>query len=398
MANNPSHFIIMALIISSLNVTSLRAEHCDIYLLQETHVQSVQEGKLWESEWGGRAIFSPGSNRSAGVGILINPRSSVAILTHKADKSGHLISAKLKHNSKFQIFNVYAPNSVRPEGFFWQYTFRNVPLIVGGDFNCVPCLQRDKFGGDDAFGDKGVTELHSFTNSNSLIDIYRAKFPNIPMYTWVNGPRTIGCRLDRFYVPLSWKNLVSNVTAKPFVYSDHLLIRMTCTVGHSRSRSPGIWKFNTSLLKSDEFCEETNNFWKHWRTQKTSFSDPWVWWDARNLLIKQIAINNCVCLAKGRKSKTAALQAKYDNLLRHIDSNDSAQRARLLEIKESLKVIEDERADGIKIRSKENWLQFGKKPTKYFFQLQNKKQTKNAISALRVGSVTVQTDKYLHPL
>ena len=115
----------MALIISSLNVNGikerpkrskvfslLRAEHCDIYLLHETHVQSVQEGKLWESEWGGQAIFSPGSNRSAGVGILINPRSLVAILTHKADKSGHLISAKLKHNnSKFQIFNVYAPNT-----------------------------------------------------------------------------------------------------------------------------------------------------------------------------------------------------------------------------------------------------------------------------------------------
>ena len=81
-------------------------------------MQSVHDGKMWENEWGGRAIFSPGSNRSAGVGILINPRSSVEIVTHKADKSGLLISAKLKNNnSEFQIFNVYGPNSVRPEGF-----------------------------------------------------------------------------------------------------------------------------------------------------------------------------------------------------------------------------------------------------------------------------------------
>ena len=113
----------------------------------------------------------------------------------------------------------------------WQYTFCNVSLIVGGDFNCVLSVQKDKFGGDDTFGDKGVVQLHSFTNSNSLIDIYRYKFPNTPLYTWVNGRRTIGCRLDRFYVPLPWKNIVSNVTAKTFVYSDHLLIRMTCTVG-----------------------------------------------------------------------------------------------------------------------------------------------------------------------
>ena len=248
---------------------------------------------------------------------------------------------------------------------FWQYTFCNVPRIVGGDFKCV---QRDKFGGDDTFADKGVTELHSFTKSNSLIDIYRFKFLNTPQYTWVNGPRTIGCQLDRFYVPLSWKNIVSNVTAKPFVYTDPSMIRMTSTVGHSRSRGQGIWKLNTTLLKSDEFCEETNNFWKQWRTQKSSFSDPRVWWDAGKLLIKQIAIDHCVRLAKSRKSKTATLETEYDNLLQHIDPNDSAQRTRLLEIKESLKVIEDERVDGIKIRSKENWLEFGEKPTKYFFQ------------------------------
>ena len=132
-------------------------------------MQSVQEGKLWEREWGGQAIFSPGSNRSAG--ILINPRSSVEIVTHKVDKSGRLISAKLKHNnSEFQILNVYAPNTVSDQkaffDTFWQYTF-HVPLIVGGDFNCVRCVQRDKFGGDDAFGDKGVTELLSLASAKT---------------------------------------------------------------------------------------------------------------------------------------------------------------------------------------------------------------------------------------
>ena len=123
--------IIMALSICSINVNgiherpkrikvfhSLRAANCDIYLLQETHVSSVHDGRMWENEWGGRAIFSPGSHRSAGVGILINPKSSVEIVTHKADKSGRLISAKLKHNnSEFQILNVYAPKTASDRKF-----------------------------------------------------------------------------------------------------------------------------------------------------------------------------------------------------------------------------------------------------------------------------------------
>ena len=68
---------------------------------------------------------------------------SVEIVTHKADKSGRLISAKLKHNNpKFQILNVYAPVSDRKAFFdtFWQYTFRNVPLIVGGSL-CTLCTE-----------------------------------------------------------------------------------------------------------------------------------------------------------------------------------------------------------------------------------------------------------------
>ena len=86
-------YLLMAVQVVSINVngiqerqkrskvfSALRAENCDIYLLQETHVTSVHEGKLWESKWGGQAIFSPGSNRSAGVGFLINPRSSVKLV------------------------------------------------------------------------------------------------------------------------------------------------------------------------------------------------------------------------------------------------------------------------------------------------------------------------------
>ena len=260
---------------------SLRAANCDIYLLQETHVSSASEGKQWESEWGGQAIFSPGTNRSAGVGLQI--------ANHRVDQNGRVVSAKIHQldspNSDFQILNVYAPNTVsdRRSFFdtFWQYTFRNVPLVLGGDFNCVPDVRRDKFGGDDTF---------SFTGVNSLIDIYPAKFPTRSAYTWVNKAHTVGCRLDRFYVPQSWETQVSDVTVKPYAYSDHQLIRMTYTVGKHNPRGKGIWKFNTSLLKSEDFCEDLRHWRTHWRTQKASYSDLRVWWDAGKLLIKQLAI------------------------------------------------------------------------------------------------------------
>ena len=86
---------------------------------------------------------------------------------------------------------------------------------------------------------------------------------------------------------------------------------MTFAVGKFNPCGKGVWKFKTSLLRSDSFCEEMLNFLWQWRTQKLTVSDPRVWWDTGKLLIKQIAIDHSVRIAKDRKSKSAALQKEY---------------------------------------------------------------------------------------
>ena len=45
------------------------------------------------------------------------------------------------------------------------------------------------------------------------------------------------------------------------------------------------------------------------------------------------------------------------------------------------------------IRSKAQWIEMGKKPTKYFFQLENKSQSRNSITELRVNNFSVTSDK-----
>ena len=67
--------------------------------------------KLWETQWGGHALWSPGTNRSAGVGVLLHPGSAIEVIDHNIDMDGHVLSSKLKpHEQIFQIINVYAPN------------------------------------------------------------------------------------------------------------------------------------------------------------------------------------------------------------------------------------------------------------------------------------------------
>ena len=42
----------------------------DICLLQEIHLSTLSQGESWNREWDGSTVWSPGSNRSRGVGIL----------------------------------------------------------------------------------------------------------------------------------------------------------------------------------------------------------------------------------------------------------------------------------------------------------------------------------------
>ncbi|CAH3196246.1 unnamed protein product, partial [Porites evermanni] len=133
----------------------------DLFLLQEIHLVDSSQGKAWEKEWGSQCAWSLGSNRSAGNRYGCNQISQTAFY--------------------FQIINVYRPNNHNEREIFsdnlWHFKYSNLETIVVGDFNCVPDIAIDKWGGDDSFGDRAVTQLHSFTKSLALEDFYRGSNP-----------------------------------------------------------------------------------------------------------------------------------------------------------------------------------------------------------------------------
>ena len=49
--------------------------------------------------------------------------------------------------------------------------------------------------------------------------------------------------------------------------------------------------------------------------------------------------------------------------------------------------------EGSIILSKEQWIELGKKPTKYFYQLEKQRQTRNSINELRVGDISVTSTR-----
>ena len=151
----------------------LRSLKHDFFLRQETHVQT-EDIEGWSAErggggGGGACFWNPDGNKSRGVGIVCNVSLEFEDLEVRRDFYGRMINVKLSlHDWKFQIMCVYTPNDPRSRWEFfsdlWRDTFPEIPLFMGGVFNCIDSLELDKAGSDAQAGDKGSVELNDFAD------------------------------------------------------------------------------------------------------------------------------------------------------------------------------------------------------------------------------------------
>ena len=131
----------------------IREKNFDIALLQEVHSTHEDEG-FWRSQWGGKAYFSHSTSQARGVAIMIAKNVKVKIDESKniTSEDGRLLKISMDHEGeKFSIINIYAPNTDEPTFFVKLGDIvqqcKEDKIIIGGDFNLVLDIMKDKKGG-----------------------------------------------------------------------------------------------------------------------------------------------------------------------------------------------------------------------------------------------------------
>ena len=71
-------------------------------------------------------------------------------------------------------------------------------LILGGDFNLVLDVRRDKSGGNPVTHQNCFEKVKYIIDSLDLIDIWRVLNPDAKRFTWRRRKPDIHCRLDFF--------------------------------------------------------------------------------------------------------------------------------------------------------------------------------------------------------
>ena len=135
-----------------------------------------------------KAIFSTFSSNKAGVCILFNNTFNLQIQQLFVDPSGRFIICDIQANSKsLTLANIYAPNEDSPAFFldFFDHLsdFHYDDIVIGGDYNLVLDLEKDKRGGLFRTHQNSVKIVKEFCEKLDLVDVWRVLHPESSRYT-----------------------------------------------------------------------------------------------------------------------------------------------------------------------------------------------------------------------
>ena len=203
--------------------TWLRAKH--LCMLQEAHC-TVNTNSMWSAEWGYQAIFSNYKSNKAGVCILFNNNFNLQIEKVFIDPQGSFIICNIKTNeTSLTLANIYAPNKDNPAFFLDLFDhladFTGEDIILGGDYNLVLDLDKDKRGGLSKTHENSVKIVQEFSDKLDSVDIWRVLHPDSNSFMWRQRHPRIQCRLAFFLVSQSTANITTCTDIVPGYKTDH---------------------------------------------------------------------------------------------------------------------------------------------------------------------------------
>ena len=243
----------------------------------------------------------------------------------------------------------------------------------------------------------------STCNKHNLIDIWREHNPDGQQFTWHSSNSSKGARLDMFIVSSHLSSICSNIQIVPGYRTDHNMISMDLQT--VESRGPGLWKFNESLLKDEEYirivheciCRTiedyaiplyTQDFLSNTSNYKDiQFQiDDDLFYETLLLMIRGETVKYSKRKAKRMKEKEKELVTRISNANTVFSRTKSAESGSLSQrYKKELEEFRKPYIDGLIVRSRARWHEEGEKSSKYFLGLEKRNATNKSITVLKVG-------------
>ena len=346
----------------------------DILILQESHSTKDIE-LIWESEWGGKIIFSHGSSAARGIMVLTSKSIYNNICNVETDEDGRLIVFDLKTCcSTISVGAIYAPNEDNP-AFFQQLELKLLPRhehkIIIGDFNLAMDVDLDRLNTYNN-NNRAKQVIEDICSQFYLLDIWRIRNMGKKEYSWIkkNSYPNKASRIDFALVSGGLDQYIQMTQYVSSIYTDHRGLYLLLEVLDTE-RGTGYWKLNNSLLQDAKYIEQMNQ-----EIRKSIISaglkEPKEKWEIIKQRIKSNSIDYSRKKARDDRLVIAQLTEKvneYESRLPLVkDENDALDKT-----KADLEEATLERIKGVMFRSKVQWYEQGERSSKYFYALEKTK-------------------------
>lgn len=410
MDSNPVSFRIVSINVNGLGdvrkrrlaFNYLRRFKRTIFLLQETHCPPGN-GRLWRSQWGSSMFLTEESSRSGGIATLFSRDLDPSVIGVKVSRCHRFLITDFElQGEHYQLVNLYMPTSDKEkcqistlkELFDSLDSDDNSHLFAGGDFNLARDADLDREGYAQAHITNTLfrVELDHFLERFDLGDVWRIQNPLKKQFTWSRSAKL--ARLDYLFAPLSFPGHVQAFHPKTCSFSDHRLITLEIRPT-AKPKGLGFWKFKTSLLQRQDFCEEIIDTIE--QTERDSVDlKPDTRWEFLKLKIREASIK----FAKKLKEDQSALESEMQTRLWILEKDilsSPGTREEYHEIKRELYQVQLLKTRESMLRSRVRWVGEGERPTKYFLNLEKKQFDSKTISSIYNGEgiLLEKTDQIL---
>ena len=344
--------------------------NADLLILNETHSVPACEN-IWEAEWGGKVIFSHGTNQARGVAVFIKKGILGKISNIYRDIEGRLIIFDYEdYDVKITIVALYAPNQDMPS-FFEQIREvikeRSEHKILVGDYNLVLNVDLDR---ENTYcnNNKSKEVVEDMMEQFCLRDVWRIQHGLKKEFSW-RKKGSVPLKASRIDFGLVSAGLDQKVEITQYVtsvFTDHRAFYM-CIEVEAVERGTGYWKLNNSLLRK-EYITQLNKEIDS-TLQATIDQTPQLRWETLKTRIKKKSIEFSRKQGAEERLIISQLCEKVDEYESRLPLNKDED----IILENTKKELEDktlERIQGVMFRSKAKWYEEGERNTKYFFSLE----------------------------
>ena len=305
------------------------------------------------------------------------------------DQNGRYIIMKCTIQGEgIYLVNLYAPNTRREQSIFYTHLHDEIVsanisltdiLITGGDWNTILAADIDKMGGNDLGEQTTTPEMRNMITDLNLHDIWRIRNPTTKRFTYRQKRPLVQTRLDYFLLSHCTLDIVTDTKILSSFCSDHSCISIHVSSITEQTRGSGHWKFNSSLLKDETYVNDMKQKLGEWSNVYDYCVDKRIKWELLKYEVRKFTIAYSKLKKQNETYEVNSLQQKLNDIeiklgnisvikgsdidnSNNIDNvnNNSENLVRQYErCKNRLNEIEEQKAEGVIIRSKAKWVEKG---------------------------------------